>query len=198
MSTARYKAVIFDRDGTLNRTTQILRAGQNPGDPADGYVLGVGELELLPSVQKTMALLRQENILPFVFTQQNCIHKGLVNLDGVIAIHTHMNDLLGPQARIEAFYVATSPNDPRAKPAPTMINEIMADYALKPHEVIVLGDSLRDCHAAQAAGVDFIWVRDDLKRVSDDVMRNSGYPVYDDVLSAITAQVLNNSAALRH
>lgn len=196
MAALSYKAVIFDRDGTLNRTTQILRAGQQPTDPTDGYVLSPDELELLPTAVQAVALLRQNGILPFVFTQQNCIYKGLVAADVVDDIHVHMNSLLGQHAQIEAFYVASSPDDPRAKPAPTMIHEIMAAYDLAPYEVVVLGDSRRDCQAAQAAGVDFIWIRDDLARVSEDEMTASGYPVFDDVLSAITAQVLNNSAAL--
>lgn len=195
MAARSYKAVIFDRDGTLNRTTQILRSGQQPADPTDGYVLTPDELELLPTAIRAVALLRQNGILPFVFTQQNCIHKGLVSAKGVNDIHTRMNSLLGQHAQIEAFYVASSPDDPRAKPAPTMIHEIMAAYNLAPHEVVVLGDSLRDCQAAQAAGVDFIWIRDDLARVSEDEMTVSGYPVFDDVLSAITTQVLNNYVA---
>lgn len=198
MAARSYKAVIFDRDGTLNRTTRILRTGQKDGDPTDGYVLHPDELELLPTAVQTIALLRQNGILPFVFTQQNCIHKGLATLPLIDAIHNHMNMLLGPHAQIEAFYVAASPHEPRAKPSPVMIREIMTAHTLAPHEVVVLGDSRRDCQAAQAAGVDFIWVRDDLGRVSEDVMAQSGYPVFDDVLSAITAQVLNNSVALRN
>ncbi len=198
MAIRPYKAVIFDRDGTLNRTTRILRAGQHAQDPTDGYVLHPDELELLPTAAQTIALLRQNSVLPFVFTQQNCIHKGLVTLPVIDDIHARMNMLLGPLAQIEAFYVAVSPHDPRAKPAPTMIHEIMSAYALAPHQIVVIGDSRRDCQAAQAAGVDFIWVRDDLARVTEDVMRASGYPVFDDVLSAITAQVLNNSVAPRN
>ena len=198
MTAPRYKAVIFDRDGTLNRTTRILRAGQQPNDPTDGYVLSASELELLPTVAKAIALLRQNGILPFVFTQQNCIHKGLVSQSAVESIHLHMNTLLGADAQIEAFYIASSPQDIRAKPSPTMIDEIMQAYGLTPSDVVVLGDSHRDCRAAKAAGVDFIWVRDDLARVSEDEMLATGCPVFDDVLSAITAQVLNNSVALRN
>lgn len=179
------KAVVFDRDATLNKTTQILRAGQQPGDPTDGYVLAPDELELFPAVRPALALLRTWGITPFVFTQQNCIGKGLVTEAEVAAIHEHMNNLLGPAARIEKFYLAWNVQgegeSPRAKPSPAMLHEIMADYGLKPEEMIVVGDSMRDYKSAMAAGVIFAWVRDDLRRVSEKDMQATGCPVYDDV-----------------
>lgn len=179
------KAVIFDRDATLNKTTQILRAGQQSGDPTDGYVLSPAELELFPVVRPALALLRQRGIKPFVFTQQNCIGKGLVSVEEVNAIHAHMNERLGAAARIEKFYLAWNvkgeSESTRAKPSPAMIHEVMAEYHLKPEEIIVAGDSMRDYKSAKAAGVAFVWVRDDLKRVSEEDMRATGCPVYDDV-----------------
>ncbi|HEX2751595.1 MAG TPA: HAD-IIIA family hydrolase [Alphaproteobacteria bacterium] len=179
------KAVIFDRDATLNKTTQILRAGQQPGDPMDGYVLSPQELELFPAVKPALAMLRQRGIKPFVFTQQNCIGKGLVSVEQVNAIHDHMNDQLGAGARIEKFYLAwnmkDAPENARAKPSPAMIHEIMAEYNLKPEEIIVVGDSMRDYKSAKAAGVAYVWVRDDQKRVVEEEMRATGCPVYDDV-----------------
>lgn len=179
------KAVIFDRDATLNKTTQILRAGQQAGDKTDGYVLTPAELELFPAVKPAITMLRQRGIKPFVFTQQNCIGKGLVSVEDVNAIHEHMNDLLGAGARIEKFYLAWNvtgdPESARAKPSPAMIHEIMAEYNLKPEEMIVVGDSMRDYQSAKAAGVSFVWVRDDLRRVAEEDMRATGCPVYDDV-----------------
>lgn len=177
----RYKAVIFDRDGTLNRTTDILRPGQKPNDPTDGYVLGVDELELLPSVHAALAVLQQNDMMAFVFTQQNCIGKGLLSLAELDRIHRRLNDLVG--GAIAAFHVATSPDDPKAKPGPVMIADIMAAHGLKPSEVLVAGDSRRDYLAAKAAGVDFVWVRDDKARVSEDDMAQSGCPVFDDVIA---------------
>lgn len=179
------KAVIFDRDATLNKTTQILRAGQQQGERTDGYVLSAQELELFPAVKPALAMLRQRGVKPFVFTQQNCIGKGLVTAENVNAIHDHMNDLLGADARVEKFYLAWNVTgegqSARAKPSPAMIHEIMAEYNLKPEEMIVVGDSLRDYQSAKAAGVAFVWVRDDLKRVAEDDMRATGCPVYNDV-----------------
>lgn len=177
-----YKAIIFDRDATLNKTTQILRAGQQAGDPTDGYVLAPSELQLFDGVRAALTLLRQNGITPFVFTQQNCIGKGLVTLQEVADIHTHMNTLLTPAAKIEAFYIATSKDDLRGKPSPAMIVEIMRDHGFTKDDVLVVGDSLRDYQSAQAAGVDFVWVRDDLGRISDAEMQKTGCPIFDNVL----------------
>lgn len=182
----RYKAVVFDRDSTLNVTTQILRPGQKPGDATDGYVLSPAELALFPAVKPALTMLKARGISLFVFTQQNGIGKGLVTAAGVDAIHAHMNDLLGAGASIDHFYYAWSmpgqAPDPRAKPSPAMLMEIMDTYSLAPSEVLVAGDSRRDYLAAHAAGMDFVWIRDDLRRVSEEEMRSTGCAVYDDVL----------------
>lgn len=184
-----YKAVIFDRDATLNRTTQILRAGQTAGDATDGYVLAPHELDLFPAVRPALAALRAQGILPFVFTQQNCIGKGLVNADDVAAIHAHMNRLLGDAAAVEKFYLAWSipgqAEDPRAKPSPAMIVEMMQEYGFAPRDVLAVGDSMRDYKSARAAGVDFVWIRDDLRRVSEADMQSTGCKIYDDVQAMV-------------
>ena len=148
-------------------------------------MLAPQELALFPAVKPALAALRAQGVLPFVFTQQNCIGKGLVSAAAVEAIHAHMNALLGPDAAIEKFSLAWSvpgqAEDPRAKPSPAMILEIMADYGLKPEDVLVAGDSKRDYKSARAAGVDFVWIRDDLRRVSEADMQATGCAIYGDV-----------------
>lgn len=195
-----YKAIILDRDGTLNHTTQILRPNQTPDAPTDGYVLNPAELRLFDTVKPALTLLRQNGLTPFVFTQQNCIGKGLVTLEGVSQIHAHINEQLGDAARVEAFYVAYStpskPEDLRCKPNPTMIFEIMEDYNLQASDILVMGDSKRDYKAALAAGVDFIWIRDDLNRVTDADMAKTGCPIFNDVLSAVQQFVLPKLSAM--
>lgn len=184
-----YKAVVFDRDSTLNVTTQILRTGQKPGDPTDGYVLSPEELALFPSVKPALTSLRAQGLRLFVFTQQNGIGKGLVTPAEIDAIHAHMNMLLGADAAIEKFYYAWSvpgqPVDPRAKPSPAMLFEIMQEHGFKAAEVLVAGDSKRDYAAAMAAGMDFVWIRDDLRRVAEADMQKTGCRVYDDVAEMV-------------
>lgn len=183
MSVKRYKAVIFDRDGTLNRTTDILRAGQPAGAPTDGYVLAPDEIELIQGVLPALTTLRAAGIACFVFTQQNCISKGLLSTSSLDHIHQHLNELV--DGAITAFHTATSHNDPKAKPGPVMINDIMAAHNLQHSDVLVVGDSLRDYLAAKAAQVDFIWVRDGKGRVSEHDMAQTDCPVFDDVAAVV-------------
>lgn len=184
-----YKAVVFDRDSTLNVTTQILRAGQKPGDATDGYVLSPDELALFPCVQPALATLRAQGVRLFVFTQQNGIGKGLVTSAGIDAIHAHMNALLGADAAIEKFYYAWSipgqPVDARAKPSPAMLHEVMQEHGLAAADILVAGDSKRDYEAAVAAGMDFVWIRDDLRRVAEADMQKTGCAVYEDVAEMV-------------
>ena len=185
-----FQAIIFDRDGVLNRTTQILRADQQAGDATDGYVLHPSELELFPEVKPALALLKQNGLKVFVFTQQNCVGKGLVTEEGVQAVHAHLNTLIAPEAVVEEFYLATHKDHPRAKPNPMMINEILEKYGYAPYEVLVVGDSMRDYKAAKAAETPFVWVRDDLGRVSEEDMSATGCAVFDNVLQVVETAVL--------
>lgn len=144
-----YKAVVFDRDGTLNKTAQT------PG----GYVLTCDQLELLPSAADVVALARAKGIVPYVFTQQSCIGKGLLTEQALGLIHQRLQELLGPQARIEKFYYCPHVEADGCncrKPKPGMLLALMMETGLKPHEVLVVGDSARDQAAASAAGMDYI------------------------------------------
>lgn len=189
------KAFIFDRDGTLNHTTQILRPGQKAGDPTDGYVLSPDELTLLPGVKGALSHLTSRGIRSFVFTQQNSVGKGLLDEETLRAIHDRMNGLLAPDALISEFFYATHKDDPRAKPNPLMIEKILEKYALQKDEVIVAGDSMRDYRAALAAGVRFAWVRDDLNRVTDADMQATGCPIFNNVMDLVTEIVINPTVA---
>lgn len=44
---------------------------------------------------------------------------------------------------------------------------------------------MRDYKSARAAGVDFVWIRDDLGRVSEADMQATGCKIYDDVQAMV-------------
>lgn len=182
-----FKAIIFDRDGTLNRTTDILRADQKQGDPTDGYVLSPDELVLFDAVKPALALLKQHNIAAFVFTQQNCIAKGLVTRGDIDAIHAHLDTLT--DAAITAYYVAESKDNVNAKPSPKMIFDIMEKYGYAATDILVVGDSMRDYGSATAAGVPYAWVTDHTGRVTHDDMTATKCPVFADVLALARAAI---------
>lgn len=146
------KAIAFDRDGTLNDMAL-------PNGESLYYVLKPSELKLFDDVPPALAQLRQAGILPYVFTQQNGIGKGLLTEDGLADIHAECQRHLGEEARIEAYYHAPTNDAPDGKPHPGMLHKIMKAANCAPHELLAVGDSLRDYECAQNAGVPFIFLR---------------------------------------
>jgi len=173
-----YKAVVFDRDGTLNVT------GTNEG----GYILTPEDVRLLPGAAEAVQRVWAAGAKVFVFTQQGCIGKGLLSEAGLAAIHRRLEALLAPSGGIVQFYHC--PHTAEAgcscrKPAPGMLLQLMRDHGLAPHEVLVIGDHVRDGAAAQAAGMDFAFVQQEKKTLLQD---KTAYPVvYENVLAAVKA-----------
>lgn len=156
--TQAYKALILDRDGTLNHT--------GPDDNG-GYLLHEqlenDEIDLMPGARQGLEACHNAGIELYVFTQQNCVSKGLIDHDGVEAIHQHIQALLGPNAPITAFYYNTMPGaeDDWSKPGPGMLIALLKDYDLVAEEVLVVGDTVRDHETAIAAGLDYAYVASD-------------------------------------
>lgn len=155
-SLRQLRAIIFDRDGTLNMS-----------GPAEngGYILSPEQMMLMGGVKDALETLYYEGIQLFVFSQQNCVTKGLIDTDGVDAVHAQLNTLLVP-AQISAFYYNTQDGAAPdwSKPAPGMLNAILHDYAedgLNAHNTLVVGDAVRDAEAAAAAGLPFAFVASD-------------------------------------
>lgn len=165
------RALVFDRDGTLNVP--------GPG----GYVLTPDQMTLLPGAADALALVRQRGLKVFVFTQQSCIGKGLVTHAGVDAIHDRMQALLGPQARVDGFYLCPHVEADGCacrKPKPGLLTALMAEQGLAAADLLVVGDSARDAAAAQAAGVPYVHVG-----AKETAHLPPGTPRYPDVRAAV-------------
>lgn len=173
------RAVIFDRDGTLNAS--------GPQDNG-GYILDAAQLAFLPGVVAGLRLLHFKHIDLYVFTQQNCVTKGLISESGVDAIHHEMNVRLAP-AIIRGFYFNTQAHAAKdwSKPAPGMLKAIMkANEGYHAANTLVVGDAVRDFEAAQAAGLPFAFVESDQPDKTAEA-RKTGLPVFGNILSMIDA-----------
>lgn len=145
------KAIIFDRDGTLNQTAAT----------EGGYVLSPNDMVLLPRVDEALQKLAMYGVDFYVFTQQSCIGKGLLHEEDLKLVHGRLNALLAP-ARIRRFYYCPHTEKDACncrKPQPGLLLKCLAEQNLQPEEVLVVGDSERDFLAAQRAGLHFVWVR---------------------------------------
>ncbi|MFT7433002.1 MAG: D-glycero-D-manno-heptose 1,7-bisphosphate phosphatase [Alphaproteobacteria bacterium] len=176
-----YKAIIFDRDGTLNATST------GPG----GYVLSPKDIKLLPHVQESLAQLKSKGVALYVFTQQRCINKGLLKVEVLNQIHDRLNALLGDAADIDAFYYCPHLADEGcdcSKPKPGMLFDCMKDHNLKPEEVLVVGDSVRDYDSAKAASLDFAFVPNDLGKHTAEEYAATGKALYKDLEKLIAGE----------
>lgn len=96
------KAVFLDRDGVINRMIK------------GGYVLKWEQFEFLPHVAEAISLLNKSNIPVYVISNQACIGRGLITLDGLNAINRHMvNELQEKGASIDDVFVC--PHTPEDK-----------------------------------------------------------------------------------
>ena len=137
------KLIILDRDGVINHDS-------------DAYIKSPEEWRALPGSLEALARLSQAGFRVVVATNQAGVARGLFDLATLGAIHTKMHQaVIQAGGRIEAIFFC--PHSPDAgcdcrKPKPGMLVEIFKRFKVAPREVFAVGDSLRDLHAAEAAG----------------------------------------------
>ncbi|MEZ0260817.1 MAG: HAD-IIIA family hydrolase [Alphaproteobacteria bacterium] len=171
------RAVIFDRDGTLNAS--------GPDDNG-GYILDRAQMKLLPGVREELVRLHEKGVLMFVFSQQNCVSKGLISEAGVDDVHAKMNADLSPAA-IKSFYFNTQACAGKdwSKPGPGMLNAILAAHPeLNASNTLVVGDAVRDAESADAAGLPFAFVASDQPSKTEEA-RRTGRPLFENLNSLI-------------
>ena len=87
----KQKAILLDRDGTINRNIGFLRSPD--------------EFELLPSVSEAIRLINSSGYLAIVITNQPVIARGEVTFEGLKTIHNKMETLLGAEcAYLDGLY----------------------------------------------------------------------------------------------
>ncbi|HTI67621.1 MAG TPA: HAD family hydrolase [Caulobacteraceae bacterium] len=136
-------AVIFDRDGVLNRDV--------------GYAHRPDQIAWIEGAAEAVRAVNDAGLLALVATNQSGVARGFYGEADVRALHEWMAAELAAQgARIDGFvYCADHPDaaSDRRKPAPGMILELIARFGLDPARTVMIGDKESDLQAAQAAGI---------------------------------------------
>jgi D-glycero-D-manno-heptose 1,7-bisphosphate phosphatase len=143
-------AVFFDRDGVLNEDR--------------GYVFEINKLRWMDGAREAVKAANDADCFVFVITNQSGIARGLYEESHVEALHKWMRDDLSKiGAHIDAFeYCPFHPDalieryrqvSYRRKPAPGMINDLLARFPVDVNRSILVGDKPTDLEAAQAAGI---------------------------------------------
>jgi D-glycero-D-manno-heptose 1,7-bisphosphate phosphatase len=137
------KLVVLDRDGTINHDS-------------DSYVKSPAEWKPIKGSLEAIARLTQAGWRVVVATNQSGIARGLFDVATLNAIHAEMHRAVAHAGgRIDAVFFcphAADANCECRKPKPGMLREIAARLNVDLAEVPVVGDSLRDLQAAEAAG----------------------------------------------
>ena len=145
MHPQRPKLVILGRDGVLN----IYR---------DDHVTAPDEWQPVPGALEAVARLNQAGWHTVVATNQSGIGRGLIDMASLNRVHLRMMQLLAEKGgRVDAVFFC--PHVPEEhcdcrKPLPGLIKQIGERYGLDEHlaNVPMVGDTVRDLRAAQAAG----------------------------------------------
>lgn len=137
------KLVIFGRDGILN-------------EYREGHVTAPDEWQPIEGALEAVARINHAGWHAVVATNQAGIGRGMIDMAAVNAIHLHMNQQLALQGgRVDAvFFCPHTPEDhcDCRKPKPGMMIEIGRRYGTDLAPVPMVGDTLRDLQAAEAAG----------------------------------------------
>lgn len=187
------KLIILDRDGTIN-------------EDRDDYVKSPQEWVPLPGALEAIARLNHAGWHTVLATNQSGLGRGLFDMAMLNEMHARMNQLLARHGgRIDAvFFCPHAPEDQCdcRKPLPGLLLQIGERYGVNLSEVPMVGDSLRDIQAGQAAGCPTHLVRTGKLGVADDdliaqVLRQvPGTQVHAD-LTAFAEAIIQHDRDLR-
>jgi D-glycero-D-manno-heptose 1,7-bisphosphate phosphatase len=137
------KLVILGRDGILN----VYR---------EGHVKAPEEWLPMPGALEAVARLNHAGWHVVVATNQAGIGRGMIDMASVNSVHARMHQAMhAVGARLDAvFFCPHTPEDACdcRKPLPGMLLEVGERYGIDLRQVSMVGDTLRDLQAAQAAG----------------------------------------------
>ncbi len=146
------KAVLFDRDGTLNKNY--------------GYVHKIKNFKWLKGAKETIKLLSFFKIKSLVVTNQSGIGRGYYSLSDFKKLNVKINENLKKNnSRIDKFYFAPyykfarnkkyRRNSNLRKPDNGMILKAMKDFKLSKKNCFMIGDSISDQQAAKKTQIKF-------------------------------------------
>jgi D-glycero-D-manno-heptose 1,7-bisphosphate phosphatase len=136
--------IFLDRDGVIN---------ENRSD----YVKSWNEFRFLPESLEAIAKLTQAGYRIVVCTNQAGVARGLISLETLEDIHRRMRaEVVHAGGSIEAIYYCPHAKDANCacrKPRPGMLLRAHDELHIDLSESILIGDSITDVRAGQAAGV---------------------------------------------
>jgi D-glycero-D-manno-heptose 1,7-bisphosphate phosphatase len=137
------RAAFLDRDGVINRS--ILING-HPKPPKT-----TKEVEIIEGVPEAIAILKSNDIVPVIITNQPDVARGITSQGQIKEI----NSYIGAMANIDYFYTCFHDDLDLCicrKPKPGLIYQSANELNLDIANSFVVGDRWRDISAGQEAG----------------------------------------------
>lgn len=153
------RLIIFDVDGTLTKT----KSGETFRKTADDWEFLPGRLERCKELTEqgvALGLASNQGGVCFAwskFTEEE-IGKEIIRTG--IAIGATWSCLCCSSPNEKALPKYFNPNDPRRKPNPGMLKEILEASGIAKEDALFVGDREEDREAARRAGIDFQWAED--------------------------------------
>jgi D-glycero-D-manno-heptose 1,7-bisphosphate phosphatase len=177
------KLIILGRDGILNEFRE-------------DHIKAPEEWVAVPGALEAVSRLNHAGWHVVVATNQSGIGRGMIDMAAVNAVNAHMlRSLQTLGGRVDAvFFCPHTPEDgcDCRKPLPGMVLEIGRRYGADLAQVPMVGDTLRDLQAAQAAGCEPHLVRSgraaalDPGQVADMLQKVPGTFVHRDLSELAT------------
>lgn len=171
------KLIILDRDGVINQDSDQYIKSPQEWFPIEGSI-------------EAIALLKQAGYQVAIATNQSGIARGYYDEHTLHAMHRKMSQLLKAHAA-DVDYIAYCPHGPDdgcscRKPKAGMLYEIADHFAADLSQVTMVGDTLGDMRAAQAAGANFVLMKTGKgERVIAAGELPKSIPVYNNLLAYV-------------
>lgn len=140
-------AIFLDRDGVINQERK-------------DYVKNLNEFLILDGVVDAIKILKQNNFLVIVITNQSAINRNLLSVEMLDKIHAHLQDYLKKSGtHIDAvYYCPHTPEDNCScrKPKPSLLLQAARDFQIDFKKSWMIGNSVTDIDAAKVIGCNWI------------------------------------------
>ena len=175
------KCVFLDRDGVINKKA-----------PEGDYIKNWSEFYFLPDVFKAIKILKENEFLIIIVTNQRCISKRIITKKGLEEIHEKMvKEIRNFGGDIDAIYFCPhdiADNCDCRKPKPGMLLNAIKDFKSRGIEIdlgesYMIGDSEDDIIAGRALKLKTIKIGEFSKN-TDTIKKN--------LLEAIKEIILND------
>jgi D-glycero-D-manno-heptose 1,7-bisphosphate phosphatase len=174
------RLVILDRDGVINQDSSEFVKSADEWLPIDGSI-------------EAIARLSRAGFSVAIASNQSGLARGRFDNDALLAMHQKLDDLVvAAGGRVDRIIICPHGPDDGCdcrKPKPGMLLELGRYFSTALVGVPIIGDSLRDLHAAAAAGAQPVLVRTGNGLTTEQQLPAEfrDIAIFDDLAAAATA-----------